>query len=259
MNPQRLSLDAPGAAGEARTRPAPVARHPPVALVSPPAPVAFARYGADGTWRPGRRLLLAGMLGLHGVAIFGLMNLSGVRQSAVEAAPIFLAVLSPPPTVTPPRPLPPPPSRSVPTPPVLALPLIAPEPSASPSPLVAQVAAPPAPVVPAPEPPPAPPAPAPAPAVRTIPTSAVQYLAPPQPIYSSMSKRMKESGKVVVRVFIDEQGLPRDVRVSQSAGFARLDDAAVAAVRKTRFKPYVENGVALSGWAFIPIEFELER
>jgi protein TonB len=62
-----------------------------------------------------------------------------------------------------------------------------------------------------------------------------------------------------VRVFIDEQGLPRDVQVSQSTGFARLDEAAVTAVRKTRFKPCIENGVAVSGWALIPIEFELER
>ncbi|MEP6504599.1 MAG: energy transducer TonB, partial [Betaproteobacteria bacterium] len=125
-------------------------------------------------------------------------------------------------------------------------------------PLVAQAAAP-APVPQAPEAPPAPPAPAAAPAVRTIPTSSVQYLVPPSPVYSRMSARMKESGKVVVRVFIDEQGLPRDVQVSQSAGFARLDEAAVAAVRKTRFKPCIENGVAVSGWAFIPIEFELEK
>jgi len=70
---------------------------------------------------------------------------------------------------------------------------------------------------------------------------------------------MNETGKVVVRVFVDEQGLPREVQLSQSSGFARLDDSAVAAVRKSRFKPYVENGTAVSGWAFIPIEFGLDK
>ncbi len=243
MNPRRLSYDTPGAVDAPRPGPRVAARAGPVARVSPAAPAAFVRYGAGGHGQANRRLFMAAMLGLHGVAIVGLLNIGAVRESVAEAAPIFLAVLAPPPPVTPPGPLPPPPPRSVPTPPHLTLPLIAPEPSPSPSPMVAQAA----------------PTPAPAPAVRTIPASAVQYLTPPSPVYSAMSRRMKETGKVVVRVFIDEQGLPRDVQVSQSAGFARLDDAAVAAVRKTRFKPCIENGAAVAGWAFIPIEFELEK
>ena len=38
-----------------------------------------------------------------------------------------------------------------------------------------------------------------------------------------------------------------------------LDEAAVAAVKKARFKPYTENGQATAGWALIPIDFELEK
>jgi protein TonB len=256
MRPQCLSFDTAGAGIGARPSPVASPRSSPVALVAYPAPAAFVRYGASAAPRAHRRAILGAMLALHVLAIVGLMNISGVRESMVDVAPIFLAVLAPPPPAAAPGPLPPPPPRNLPSPPQLALPLIAPEPSPSVSPLVAQVAAPvaPAPAVQAPEAPP----PAPAPALRTIPTSAVQYLVPPVPVYSRTSARMKESGKVVVRVFIDEQGQPRDVQVSQSAGFARLDDAAVAAVKKTRFKPCIENGVAISGWAFIPIAFELQ-
>jgi protein TonB len=76
-------------------------------------------------------------------------------------------------------------------------------------------------------------------------------------VYSRISAKMHESGKVLVRVWIDEAGVPRDVQLAASTGFARLDDAALTAVRNCRFRPYLENGVAVAGWAVIPIEFEL--
>jgi protein TonB len=206
-----------------------------------------------------RHIVIATLLVLHGIAIVGFMNASRLRDAVAEASPIFLAVVDAPAPMAPPRSLPPPPRLRVPAPPPLELPLIAPEPSSSPSPLVAQVAA--------PTPPPAPmaqvvelaPVQAPAPASRTIPASAVQYLMPPAPVYSRISARMKESGKALIRVYIDETGMPRNVQLAVSTGFSRLDDAALAAVRNCRFKPYLENGVAVAGWAAIPIEFELPQ
>src|SRR5437773_1053136 len=85
---------------------------------------------------------------------------------------------------------------------------------------------------PSPAPPPVVPAapldapPAPAPSLpRTIPPSAIRYIVPPAPAYSRISARMRESGRAVVRVFIDEGGLPRSVQLATSTGFARLDDA----------------------------------
>ena len=47
--------------------------------------------------------------------------------------------------------------------------------------------------------------------------------------------------------------------VERSSGFARLDEAAMSAVRKTRFKPYTENGKAVAGWVRMPFPFELEK
>ena len=38
-----------------------------------------------------------------------------------------------------------------------------------------------------------------------------------------------------------------------------LDEAAVAAAQKARFKPYTENGRPTAGWARIPFPFELEK
>lgn len=87
----------------------------------------------------------------------------------------------------------------------------------------------------------------------------IRYIEPPTLTYPTASRRAGESGTVVVRVYVDEAGLPRTVQVAQSSGFVRLDEAALAAVQQTRFVPYMENGQATAGWARIPFPFELER
>ena len=100
---------------------------------------------------------------------------------------------------------------------------------------------------------------APAPPPKLIPASAVQYLDPPRLVYPRLSRRNGESGRVLVRVYIDADGLPAQVQVSQSSGHVRLDDAALDGVRNARFKPYTEHGHPTAGWAAIWLEFELEK
>ena len=198
-----------------------------------------------------RHILIAAMLVVHGAVVIGLLDASQPRDAATEARPLFLAVVDAPASPSPSRPLPPPPRLRVPTVSPLVLPLIAPEPA--PSSLVAVAIAPPSAAVPAEPTPPV----AVTLAARTIPSAAVQFLLPPAPVYSRISAKMRESGQALIRVFIDEAGLPRNVQLVTSTGFARLDDSALAAVRNARFKPCVENGIAVAGWASIPIEFEL--
>jgi protein TonB len=254
MQPQRLSYGTAGADVQVRSTPPAIPRQAalarvPAGLAAPP------RYG-EGTSGQARRRrgVLAALLVVHGAAVVGLMNAGRLRDVVVDATrPVFVAVVDAPAPLAPPRQLPPPPSLRMPAPPPLQIPLIAPEPSPSPSPLVAQAILPPP---PAPETPAAPEAPA---APRVLPASAVQFLVAPAPAYSRTSARMRESGKALVRVFIDEQGMPRDVQLVASTGFSRLDDAAVTAVRNARFKPCLENGVPVAGWASIPIEFELPK
>ena len=254
MRPQRLSYDTAGGAvlplGDA-----PFAPHTAALARVPSGLAAPLRYGRSPAQARQRRVVIATMLVAHGVAIVGLLNAGRLRDAVADARPIFLAVVDTAAPVAPPKPLPPPPAAKVPPPPQLTLPIIVPEQAPAPSPVMAQVQAPPPPAPVAPVE--APPAPAPSSAPKTIPASAVQYLVPPAPVYARISARMRESGKALVRVWIDEAGQPRNVQLARSTGFARLDDAALAAVRNCRFKPYLENGVAVAGWAAIPIEFEL--
>ena len=257
MRPHRLSFEIAGAATLPRGDAPAAPRAVPLARVRSglAAPLPYGRLPAQ---RRQRRVVIAAMLVAHGLAVVGLVNASRLRDAVGDAKPMFMAVVDQPAPVAPPKPLPPPPTAKMPPPPQLTLPLIVPEQPPAPSPVAAQVLPPPPPPAPA-APVDAPPAPAPSLLPKTIPPSAVQYVVPPAPVYSRISAKMRESGKAVVRVFIDEAGLPRNVQLAVSTGFARLDDAALAAVRNCRFRPYLENGAAIAGWAAIPIEFELPK
>ena len=94
---------------------------------------------------------------------------------------------------------------------------------------------------------------------RNLSASAVQYLEPLRVEYPRLSKRLGETGVVMLRIFIDEAGRVRDAQVGRTSGHPRLDDAAMAAVQKARFKPPSENGQAVSGYAQVPVDFQLER
>ena len=234
---------------------------PPLAFALPPLPRSDER--GDSLSPNQRRLMVVAILAAHVAGVYGLMQLGAVREAMREAAPMFVDLIAPPAPPTPPAPAPPPQPQPVLKKPPLPAPVIAAAPSPAPATFVVPPPTPPEPVDAVPTPPvavtapPAPPAPPAAP--KIIPASAVQYLEPPVLEYPRLSRRNTESGRVIVRVYIDTAGAPRDVQVSSSSGHRRLDDAAIAAVQKARFKPYTENGQPVAGWAVIPLEFELEK
>ena len=92
-----------------------------------------------------------------------------------------------------------------------------------------------------------------------MPATAVQYLKRPAPTYPAFSRRAGETGRVLVRVLVDEQGHPVKLALQQSSGFSRLDESATTAIRAARFKPYTEDGKPRPVWVLIPIEFDLEK
>lgn len=96
------------------------------------------------------------------------------------------------------------------------------------------------------------------PVERQIAISQVEYLSPPLLNYPLSARRLREQGQVQVRVRVDEQGRPERFVVLRSSGSERLDEAALATVRATRFKPYREDGVARPFWVVMPLVFELD-
>jgi len=93
----------------------------------------------------------------------------------------------------------------------------------------------------------------------TLEAQSVGYLVPPAPRYPPASRRAREEGEVLVRVLIDVDGRPSEVRILRSSGHSRLDDAAIEAVRAALFRPYVADGRARAAYVRVPVEFALRR
>lgn len=101
------------------------------------------------------------------------------------------------------------------------------------------------------------PPPDPAPADVPPLVSEVEYVVAPRPAYPTASRRLREQGLVVLRVLVDERGRAQELSIHESSGHARLDHAALDAVARAAFKPYVANGLAHPVYVLIPIEFAL--
>jgi protein TonB len=97
------------------------------------------------------------------------------------------------------------------------------------------------------------------PAPALLDAQAVGYLVPPAPRYPPASRRLREEGEVLVRVLIDTEGRPREIDLLRSSGHARLDEAAIEAVRAALFRPYVTEGRARAAYVRVPVEFALRR
>lgn len=78
------------------------------------------------------------------------------------------------------------------------------------------------------------------------------------PPYPSVSRKLGESGRVVLRVQLDESGRVVEAHVVDSSGFARLDSAALAAVRSWRCTPARLDGHPVSAVALQPFDFKLD-
>ncbi len=79
----------------------------------------------------------------------------------------------------------------------------------------------------------------------------------PAPRYPWISRQRGEQGRVIVTVTVSAKGHPREVGIKRSSGYRRLDEAAVAAVRKWRFVPAKRRGRAVAGRAQVPVTFRL--
>jgi protein TonB len=78
------------------------------------------------------------------------------------------------------------------------------------------------------------------------------------PAYPSISRRLGEEGKAVLQVELDEHGQVDRATVKSSSGYARLDEAALSAVRHWRCNPATRDGAAVRAVAIQPFNFVLE-
>lgn len=114
----------------------------------------------------------------------------------------------------------------------------------------------------------APPPPPPAEEEETDPVFFVAVEQQPQPIggiagiqakivYPEIAKRAGVQGRVFIKAFVDEKGDVVKAEVLKGIG-AGCDEAAVAAVLKTKFKPGRQRGKPVKVQVSIPVVFKLQ-
>jgi len=79
-----------------------------------------------------------------------------------------------------------------------------------------------------------------------------------EPEYPTPDIRMGHEGTVWLTIEILPNGRVGAVRIDQTSGFARLDDAAVREARKWRMKPGTQDGIATAMYKRVPVTFRLK-
>lgn len=93
--------------------------------------------------------------------------------------------------------------------------------------------------------------------VVSQPVFSAAYLNNPPPDYPRLSRRLREEGKVMLKVQVSASGQAQSVAVSTSSGYPRLDQAAVDAVKRWRFIPAKSGNDPVAASVLVPLVFSL--
>jgi protein TonB len=108
-----------------------------------------------------------------------------------------------------------------------------------------------------PPPPPTPTPPTPPPAPSGVETGA-EVLHTPRPVYPRRSIRRGEDGTALVAIEVLADGRTGRIELRESSGHRRLDDAALDAAGRCRFRPATRDGRPVASTVLVPFEFELK-
>ena len=96
------------------------------------------------------------------------------------------------------------------------------------------------------------------PVAMAPPSFNADYLHNPVPPYPSVSRRLGEEGRVVLRVLVEADGVAARVELRTSSGFPRLDEVALETVSRWKFVPARQGDRAVAAWVLVPISFSLK-
>ena len=83
-------------------------------------------------------------------------------------------------------------------------------------------------------------------------------MSPIRPLYPEIAQEAGIEGVVVVQAFIDEKGRVKETLILKGVPNTGLDEAAMEAIRKTRFRPAKQRERAVGVWISIPVNFKLK-
>ena len=83
-------------------------------------------------------------------------------------------------------------------------------------------------------------------------------LTPIRPKYPEIAQEAGIEGTVIVQVFVDYKGRVKETIILKGIPNTGFDDAAIAAIRETRFEPAKQRERPLGVWISIPVNFRLK-
>lgn len=83
-------------------------------------------------------------------------------------------------------------------------------------------------------------------------------MTPIRPKYPEIAQEAGIEGVVVVQAFIDEKGRVKETLILKGVPNTGLDEAAMQAIRNTRFRPAKQRERAVGVWISIPVNFRLK-
>ena len=87
-------------------------------------------------------------------------------------------------------------------------------------------------------------------------TSSVEITYKPNPVYTDEARSLKLEGEVLLEVSFSANGTLHVNRVSRGLGHG-LDEAAIAAANKIRFKPATRGGQPVDSTAIVHVMFQM--
>jgi len=78
----------------------------------------------------------------------------------------------------------------------------------------------------------------------------------PDPDYTDIARRVGYQGTVILWLVVDTDGLPKQIRLQQAIGMG-LDEQAIEAVKKWRFKPGTKEGLPVPVMINVEVNFHL--
>lgn len=230
-------------------RPYPTPRVVPVAPIIAP----IERSAGFAAQRQPNWIAIAFILAAHAVLLFALVKFDVISVVKPKSKPLVVDLVmlpaDPPPVAPAKQELAPPPPVA---PAIVAPKAVVPTPVSAPVVAVTQIAPPPKAVIVAPSAPAAPIGP-----VSVDDLSSKMISAPP-PKYPVESRRRKEQGTVFLAVLVGIDGNVAEIGVSRSSGSARLDRAALEAVRRWRWSPVKRGDMAVTVRGIVDIPFVLQ-
>ena len=79
-----------------------------------------------------------------------------------------------------------------------------------------------------------------------------------KPIYPEIAQEAGIEGVVVVQAFIDERGRVKETLILKGVPNTGLDEAAMEAIRRTKFHPAEQRERPVAVWISIPVNFRLK-